>query len=95
MNLSLAPLKKSLSAFLHRFHVLVFVIIALGGLIWAILILNSIIVQSSSDDDGYAAPASTAAFDQATIKRIEDLKTRDQASGELDLSKGRSNPFVE
>jgi len=95
MNLSLAPLKDSLTAFMHRFHVLIFVLVALGGLIAAILILNSIVASSSSSSDGYTATQNSAAFDQVTIKRIEDLKTRDQTSDQLDLSKGRSNPFVE
>lgn len=95
MNLSLAPLTKSLSTFMHRFHVLIFVIVALGGLIAAILVLNSIITRSSANGDGYTAAQNSATFDQATIKRIEDLKTRDQTGGQLDLSQGRTNPFVE
>ena len=95
LKLSLITIKKSLTTFLHRFHVMIFVVVVLGGTITMILLLNGIIVRSS-DSDGYVAPnASNATFDQATIKKIEDLKTSDQGSGDLDLSNGRTNPFVE
>jgi hypothetical protein len=94
-NLSLASVKKAFFAFLQRFHIIVFVVVVLGGLAVAILMLNNVIVRSSASD-GYTSQTNNASFDQATIKRIEDLKTRDQAgSDQLDLSKGRTNPFVE
>jgi hypothetical protein len=74
---------------------MIFVFIVIGGVITLMLLLNGIIARSG-ESDGYVAPnANTATFDQATIKKIEDLKTRDQNSGQLDLSNGRTNPFVE
>lgn len=94
MNLSFATIKKAINAFLHRFHVMIFVIIVLGGVIVVILLLNGVIQRSGESGD-YTPRKSSASFDQATIKKIEDLKTRDQSSGKLDLSHGRSNPFVE
>lgn len=94
-NLSLTSVKKAIITFLHRFHIILFVIVVLGGLAVAILMLNNVVVRSATSD-GYTSQTNNASFDQATIKRIEDLKTRDQAgSDQLDLSKGRSNPFVE
>jgi ABC-type bacteriocin/lantibiotic exporter with double-glycine peptidase domain len=94
-NLSLTSVKKGIIAFLHRFHIILFVVVVLGGLAIAILMLNNVIVKSATSD-GYTSQTNNASFDQPTIKRIEDLKTRDQAgSDQLDLSKGRTNPFVE
>ncbi len=95
LNLSLTSMKKMIITFLHRFHIVLFVVFVLGGLAIAIFILNNIIIRSGTSD-GYTSQTNNASFDQATIKRIEDLKTRDQAGGDqLDLSKGRTNPFVE
>jgi ABC-type bacteriocin/lantibiotic exporter with double-glycine peptidase domain len=95
LSLSLASVKKMIITFLHRFHIVLFVVFVLGGLAIAILMLNNIIIRSGTSD-GYASQTNNASFDQATIKRIEDLKTRDQSGGDqLDLSKGRTNPFVE
>jgi hypothetical protein len=95
MNLALssAIIKKSLIAFLHRFHVTLFAVTVLGGIIVIVWLLNSVVVRSGDTGD-YTPNISDASFDQATINKIKQLKTRDQNSGQLDLS-GRANPFVE
>jgi hypothetical protein len=90
VNLSTQAIKKSVVAFLHRFHVVIFVIVVLGGLAIIILLLNNIIVQSGQSN-GYTPDTNNASFDQATIKKIEDLKNRDQSPP----ASGRTNPFVE
>lgn len=94
MNILIAPIKKMIAHFLERFHVVIFVIIITSGLGAIILLLNNIILISSESGD-YTSTSNDASFDQATIDRIKQLKTRDEASGQLDLSKGRTNPFVE
>lgn len=93
LSFSLVSLKKGMLAFLHRFHLVIFVVVVLGGLAVVVLLLNDIII-TSSENNGYTPQTNNATFDQSTIKRIDDLKTRDQAGTQLDLS-GRSNPFVE
>jgi hypothetical protein len=94
LNISLSAIKQPLVTFLHRFHLMIFVIVVLNGLTVVIFLLNSSIIKSS-DSSGYTPNTDNATFDQATIKRIEELKTRDQAGNDLDLSGGRTNPFVE
>jgi predicted class III extradiol MEMO1 family dioxygenase len=81
------------TTFLRRFHVTVFAIIVVGGLAIVVFMLNTIIIRSADTSD-YVPETPSATFDQATIDRIEDLKTRNQADSELDLS-GRTNPFIE
>lgn len=93
-SLSLTAIKKAIVNFLHRFHVLVFATIVLGGSAIVILILNSIIIQSG-DSTNYVPQGQSSSFDQNTIKRIDELKTRNQSGDSLDLSNGRTNPFVE
>jgi hypothetical protein len=93
INLSLSAVKKAFFAFLHRFHVILFVVIVMGGLAISVFILNGIIIRSG-DTTGITSSGNSN-FDQATIKRINELQTPDQNSDTLDLSKGRTNPFVE
>lgn len=93
INLSLDSIKKVFSTFLHRFHVIIFVIIVLGGVAASIFVLNNIVILST--DTSEYTPSTSATFDQETIERVKNLKTSDQSGDELDLSKGRVNPFVE
>jgi hypothetical protein len=94
LNLSVTSIKNLFVQTLRRFHIVLFVIVVFGGLAVVILMLNSIITKSS-DSAGYTSETNNAAFDQTTIQRIQQLKTADQNNGDLDLSHGRSNPFVE
>jgi exopolysaccharide biosynthesis protein len=91
---SLSSFKKTLVAFLQRFHVLIFVIIVLNGSTVVIYILNNTTIKSGESSD-YTPANNEMSFDQATIKRIEELKTRDQSDAKIKLPPGRTNPFVE
>lgn len=93
VNFSLESIKKQTTRFLHRFHIVLFVVIVLGGVAMVIFMLNGIIIRSS-ESDGYVPNTSTANFDQTTIKRIDELKTRDQNNPNA-LPSGRTNPFIE
>ncbi len=94
MNISLLSIRRSIAHFIGRYHVVLFIVVIVGGLSIDILQLNGVIVHSS-DAGGYAPKSSNATFDQVTIDRIKQLKTRNEAGAQLDLSKGRTNPFVE
>lgn len=94
LNISLESLRKTLFALLHRFHAVIFVIVVLGGLAVVVLLLNNTIIASGEPND-YTPATNTTTFDQTTIDRIEELKTRDQ-SIDISVSPGvRVNPFVE
>ena len=94
MEISLASLKKIFGRFLGRFHIVIFAVVILGGLSVVILLLHSIIT-TSNDPSGYTPNGISSSFDNATINRIEQLKTRTEGSGDLNLPPGRTNPFVE
>lgn len=85
--------KKPFLAFLKRYHLVIFVVIVVLLLSVAILLLNGIVSIASGTDAPVQSTSSN--FDQATIDRIKELKTSDQPSEPLDLSKGRINPFSE
>ena len=81
-------------ALIKRYHLVLFVVILALILSVSILLLYS--VASKAGGEG-ATPQDgiTTGFDQATIDRIQELKTSDQPSEPLDFSQGRINPFGE
>jgi hypothetical protein len=93
-SISLTSIKKAFIKFLQRFHVILFVIVVVGGTAIVIFILNGVIIRSS-ESDGYTSNTNNTSFDKATMKRIEELKTRDQNDNSAVLPSGRTNPFVE
>jgi hypothetical protein len=96
INLTISPqaIKQAVYQFIHRFHVVIFVVVALGGLAASVFILNTIIV-TSGDTRQFLSQNARSDFDQDTIKKIKELKTRDQNGDTFTLPPGRTNPFVE
>lgn len=94
ISLSLTSVQKGVISFLHRFHVVLFVTIILGCLALAILLLYTTIL-SSSDSKDYAPNTINTSFDEDTLKRVEELRTRDETSSEPTFPSGRINPFIE
>ncbi|HEX7483869.1 MAG TPA: hypothetical protein VF281_01825 [Candidatus Saccharimonadales bacterium] len=86
---------KAITNILHRYHLILFAVVILGGLVIVVLSLNNIIISSSQAGSDYTPAGTTFQFDEDTMKQVDNLKSRDQAADTLDLSKGRSNPFVE
>lgn len=95
MEISLGNIKKTFSYILHRYHILLFVIFILGGLVFAELSLNFIITRSADISKYSSAANADTTFDQATIDRLNKLKTRNEAPTPLNFSAGRTSPFVE
>lgn len=86
--------KQMLLGIIGRFHLVIFFVTTVLLLSIAVLLLSSIVNKASGLD---STPTNTASsnFDQSTIDRIDKLKTSDEPSQPLDLSKGRINPFSE
>lgn len=93
MDISLTAIKNFIITILHRYHVIIFVVLVVGGLAVIVFYLNNILIQSGQSD-GYTSSSNNATFDQATMNRIKQLQTANENQSQLDLS-GRSNPFVE
>lgn len=91
MDISLDTVKLKISGLLRRYHLIIFVVIAIGGLIFVMFELNIVIRNASSDSVTTPQPAS---FDQKTMDNIRKLQSSGQGSSPLKTS-GRSNPFVE
>lgn len=91
-NISFNELPKQLANLLHRYHIVIFAFIVLGGIAVVILILSNTLQVSTQP--GTSAGIDTA-FDKTTIDRVNQLKTRDDAVEDIMLPAGRINPFVE
>ncbi len=85
----LDKLLSSISAFLRRYHVMLYVLTVVVGVSIAILMLNGLINSSKQTDHPFPEPAR---FDKQTIERIEGFTTPDKNT-KFKLPPGRINPF--
>lgn len=91
VNFSFSPsqIVTQLSRFFHRYHVIVFACVVLGGLSIATLMLYQAITSAEP-----AAPtATTDTFDTATMKKVDSLHSSSDQVTPLTLPAGRTNPF--
>jgi hypothetical protein len=93
ISFSFTPIKRFIVTTLHRYHIILFAVIILGGLAVIVFYLNNVLILSGQSD-GYTSQSNNSSFDQTTIERIKQLRTTSETDNQLDLS-GRSNPFVE
>lgn len=88
---SLDSVKQPVANFLHRYHLIIFIVVVVGLLIFVMFKINSIIQSSSSSN----ATAPTAQkFDQTTMDKIRNLHSSGSSTKPLKLT-GRYSPFVE
>ena len=95
MQISIASIKQVFAKFLRRYHVILFVVVVVGGLSGAIFLLNNVLILSDQSND-YTSQINKTTFDADTIKKLKMLKTSGEQTSKLDLSGGRRiNPFIE
>ena len=88
-DLNLAKIKSSLFKFLHRYHVLIFVFTAIGGLAIATFMINNVL-NAPTTDPGLSTNDN---FDKKTMEQIRGLRRADEPAEPLTLPDGRINPF--
>lgn len=88
-SIDFAALPKTLSHFLHRYHVVIFTLIVLGGLAIATFTLYSSIMSASAPSPAVEATG----FDTKTIDEINKLRDVNDAAQPLNKPAGRTNPF--
>lgn len=88
-------LQKAAVALRQRMSI-IYVVIVLIALIYSIFSVN--VILGTPSDEAYRikkeAESFSTHFDEATIKKIDSLKGRQEA-GNIDLPGGRINPFAE
>lgn len=89
-DLSLPQLTAALSRFLHRYHVILFVLTAVGGLALANFMLNQAINEKPIEPP----QAVSSSFDQETMDKIDQLNESSAQSTNFVLPSGRINPFI-
>lgn len=85
---------RSIKGFFGRFHTTLFILLVLGGLVYATLMLAGLLNDASIGAD-YESPITAGTIDQATLDRINSLHTSDGTLPDPQTPSGRSNPFVE
>lgn len=94
-DLNLQNIPDAFGRFLHRYHIMIFTLIAFGSLIYAMWSLNASITSVSSETtDVKTAP--TTNFDKETIKKLDKLHLSNEPAPELVFPVNqRKSPFVE
>lgn len=91
-DLNLKQVTTSLTDFMHRYHVIIFVLTVIGGLAFATFMMNQAINQQPA---GQATPSSaTAVFDTETMDKIDKLNNSSSQPTEFTPPAGRLNPFL-
>jgi len=93
-NVSLGSLFKPLGKAFARFHLTIFIVFITAGLGVAVVVLNTILTESSTAD-GYTSPIDAGSIDQSTLDRIRELHGSDEDVPALTIPEGRVNPFGE
>lgn len=95
VQLSISGLTSSFGRFFQRFHVMLFTLFAIGGLIISVYSINSALSLSSSAAELTGSQVSTR-FDTKTMEEIEKLRKRDETRKPLVMpANQRTNAFEE
>lgn len=96
MNLKLPSIRQigaKIAKLIRRFHIILFTIFVIAGVVIAIFLLNTLL--DNPDNATTPAPVTTTQFDQATIDRIDKLNAAGSGQDNFSTPPGRINPFVE
>lgn len=89
-SLSLNLISGTITMILHRYHVLLFVITAIGGLSFATFMINQTVNKPADS----TSQSTTETFDKDTIEKVKKLRKPNEAPAPLSLPSGRINPFI-
>ncbi len=92
ISMSLKPVGR----FFQRFHLTIFIVVIVGGLAYAVVSLYNVLSDASSiPAQTTAVTATPTSFNQATIDRLKQMYTSDNAPSSITLPAGRINPLGE
>ncbi len=90
---NISSLFKPIGRLVVRSHMTIFILIVLGGLIYAVLSISDMLAQASTDTS-YVPNNSLSSFDPSITDQISKLHTSDQPIT-TNFPAGRINPFGE
>lgn len=79
---------KKVGQIMHRYHVMLFTVLAIGGLSIATFSLYQLVIQPAEDPE----QSVYASFDTKTAERLRKLHSSDKPASP-NLPPGRTNPF--
>lgn len=98
-NIKINP-KEIITSIIKKSNLVIFIVIVSFGLIFVVNCLTNIFIpqQQTTNQQANSTQTNTGdtnKFDQATIDKINNLKTSIDNSGDQPLPSGRINPFSE
>lgn len=93
IDLSAETIVRGISGFLHRFHIVLFAVLALGGMAAMMFMINQTITRST-DTSQQQSSATSISFDEKTIEQLGELSSGPGGSINLPNDQ-RINPFVD
>lgn len=91
-SLDIHDISRAITRRLYRFHVVIFVVVVVGGMAVTMFMLTQTI--SRATDTSHTAATAPKGFDEDTIKRLNELDPSGSRK-EVKLPSGRINPFSE
>jgi len=91
-SIDFQKISKSSSAFLSRYHTIIFIVftaICISTALMIVVIINNSAVETNAGNAQVINPS----FDESTIKRLQQLNSN--SGSKLKFPNGRTNPFVE
>ena len=85
---------KLVSFLFNRYHFTIFTVLIVSCLIGAVILLNTIVTDSSLGD-GYTSSINAGSIDQSTLDRLNTLHTSNESYTLPPSPSGRINPFTE
>ena len=93
-NFSPHSIGRSISRFLERFHIVLYTVIAVGGISVVVYLLYLTIIDATDVPTTNSVPSSS--FDRDTIDKLESLNAKSGGGKPLDLpANTRTNPFID
>lgn len=86
------PFKPIIDVF-SRYNLVIFIVVVVSGLITSVIILNKILLLPYNSS--FSDTSDVMKFDEATITRVNTLKTSDENLTEQQILSGRINLFSE
>ncbi len=88
------PFAKPLLNVLGRFHLTLFFVLVVAGLVGAVMVINDTLNKTAASKD-YTSPINAGSIDQVTLDRVKSLHTSTETVPETPIPTGRINPFGE
>lgn len=94
-SISAGSLLKPFSIVIRNFHLTLFFVVVIAGLVGAVILINRTIADSQDEGTNYQSTINAGSIDEATLQRLQSLQPSGEPRANEPLPGGRINPFNE